>query len=301
LLGTLGVHESLARPYALPLLGAPSTATESTKAQCLQAYSDAQRLRKDGKLIASRAELVRCAQDDCPQVTKADCVPWLREVESATPTLVVLAKDRQGRDTADVKVSIDGAVVAERLDGRSIAVDPGAHLLRFEHGEAPAIEQQLVVQESVKDRQVEVSFAVAGAAAPSSAPSTAPQPGTDPPSADAGSSSGLTAAGGVLIGLGVVGLGLFATLGLIGQGEVDGYQESCAPTKSCSEDDVESTRSMLVAADVMLGIGLTALTVGLVLVIYDATSGEESPAPPAAAVRVQPVSGGAVALGTLRF
>ena len=52
-------------------------------------------------------------------------------------SVVPAAKDKKGRDIVDVKVSIDGKVVTETLDGKALPVDPGVHTFRFETKNAP--------------------------------------------------------------------------------------------------------------------------------------------------------------------
>lgn len=282
-----------------PLMAQRGASAAATKAQCLEAYSDAQRLRKDGLLVAARAKLILCAQDGCPRVTKTDCVPWLDEVERSTPTLVVVAKDRAGRDVTDVRVTIDDEVVVEQLDGRAIPVDPGTRELRFEYADAPDIEKQLVFHESVKDRRVEVTFEIGEATGPST---DDPSPDGTTQDADAAESTSSTAiAGWVLTGLGVAGMGMFAAFAVVGRGEVDEYQDTCAPTKTCDEDDVSATRTKLVVADVSLGVGLAALTTGLILIIYDAVSDDEPSSTEAVELSVGPMPGGAAAGAMWRF
>ncbi len=257
---------------------------------CLDSYAESQRLRKSGQLVAARRALLVCSQASCPEVVKTDCLPWLGEVEQALPSIVVVAKDQAGVDTLAVQVTIDGTVVAETLDGRPMVLDPGAHKLRFDHGTAPAIEQTIVVQQGVKNRPVEVSFA------PDSPPTTTapPPPPAKPPD------RGTPVVGYIIGGVGVLALGSFAVFGLMGKAEADEYDDTCAPTKTCDEDEVDGTRTKLLVADVSLVVGIAALGVGVGLVLHHELSDPE-PASATTRLELHPVPGGAAALLTQAF
>src|SRR5262245_12836867 len=61
---------------------------------CASAYEQGQRLRKQGALRAAREEVVLCASDSCPAALRDDCMQWLREIERALPTVVLVARAR---------------------------------------------------------------------------------------------------------------------------------------------------------------------------------------------------------------
>jgi len=44
----------------------------------------------------------------------------------------VRAEDTTGADTLAVRVTIDGQLLAETLDGKAVPIDPGEHVVRFE-------------------------------------------------------------------------------------------------------------------------------------------------------------------------
>jgi len=293
-------RSKLRRLAAVGLLGltlgvtlGPATASAAPPKtqECLDTYSDSQRLRKAGQLRDARRALLVCSQDQCPAVVRTDCVPWLTEVEEALPSIVVVAKDASGHDTVAVRVLIGDEVVAESLDGRPLILDPGSHQVRFEHGSETPIERTIVMQEGVKSRRVDVSFAPdlpAATAAPKAIPPD--QPGE----------RGEPVAGYVLTGVGVLALGSFAVFGLMGKAEADEYDETCAPTKTCDEDAVDGTRTKLLVADVSLLVGIAAVSVGVGLILHNKLS---DPEPASAAVRLElgPVPGGAAGLVTWRF
>ncbi len=133
------------------------------KQACFASFDSSQELRKEGKLTAAREQALICASGDCPAITVSKCSEWLDELEKQIPTVVIVAKDTAGADTTEVTVSVDGKTVADKLDGRPISLDPGAHSISFAHGTAEAIIQQVVVAEGEQNRKLSVDFSKPGA------------------------------------------------------------------------------------------------------------------------------------------
>src|SRR5579863_43066 len=94
--------------------------TEQTKAACADAYGKAQVLRDAHKLVSAREQLRVCARTSCTRFIARDCATWLGEVEARIPSVVLSAQEATGADIVDATVTMDGAVIAERLDGRAI-------------------------------------------------------------------------------------------------------------------------------------------------------------------------------------
>lgn len=269
---------------------ASTAAAPPNQQQCLAAYNAAQRLRKAGALTAAYDQLLICSQASCPDVVKADCVPWLDQTEGSLPSIVVVAKGIDGRDTAEVRVFVDDKLVADRLDGQPIAIDPGSRSIRFQHGTAPAIKRNLVIQVGVKNRRVDVSFA----------PDEKPVGPEDSGDSKAPAERGEPIVGFVLTGVGVLGLGSFVGFGLVGQAEAHEYDDTCAPTNTCDPGEVSATETKLLVADISLVVGLAAVGVGVGLILYNKLS---DPDPAAARLRLdlRPTVGGAAGVLTATF
>jgi hypothetical protein len=126
-------HRVLSSVLACVLSSATALAQEAptTNAECARAYEDGQVQRKSGRLVEARSTLQLCARDECPDFIRADCVSWYGEVQGEVPTLVFAARS-QGRDLADVRISLGDRVMAARLDGQAIELDPGEYDFRFE-------------------------------------------------------------------------------------------------------------------------------------------------------------------------
>ena len=109
----------------------------SAKKACVDVHERAQELRQAGHLVAARDQLTTCSETPCPALIRTDCAQWLLEVDGIMPTIVLGARDAAGADLADVKVTCDGREIATRLDGRVVPIDPGEHVLHFEHDGSP--------------------------------------------------------------------------------------------------------------------------------------------------------------------
>lgn len=131
-------------------------ALADTRQECIVASSVAQDLRQANKLVESRVQLLVCAREQCPTVIRRDCAEWLSEVDASLPTIVVSLRDAAGSDVVSARVVLDGAAFLESIDGKARAINPGVHKVRIEVAGTPPVEQELVIREGEKNRQVEL-------------------------------------------------------------------------------------------------------------------------------------------------
>jgi hypothetical protein len=245
------VRRLLAGLLTASLLSSSAVAAgDSTKQACVQAYVDAQRARKAGKLREARQQLETCADDACPASVKKDCKPWLAENEKDQPSLALSALDVDGKKTSSVRVSVDGTPVGDQLPSSSYKVDPGPHKVRFEVDGLEPVEVEISVQRGEKDREVLADFSkqkkAAAPAAPAAQPATdAARPGRKTPTLVY-----------VLGGVGVLGLASFAYIGSTGKKEEDDLADTCAPR--CDPADVDAAHQKLLVADISLGVSAVA-------------------------------------------
>ena len=220
----------------LPWVG--TARADGDRQACYDAYEQAQIRKRDGDPRKARDLSRQCARDTCPSVVHADCLAWMEEAEKAIPTIVLQALTDEGDATA-ARVLVDEVEVATHLDGRSLEVDPGSHVIRFTMGSAQK-EVHVVIKEGEKSRAVVADFrsprpAIAQAAA---APKIRPVP------------SAVWIAAGVGAA-GLLGFGAFAVAGSVAKSSLD---NQCAPF--CTEEQTSSSRSLFLAADVALGVGI---------------------------------------------
>jgi hypothetical protein len=237
--------------YAQPALA-------DIKADCLAAYEKAQVEKKEAHLTSAREQLLVCAQDACPAVVKKDCAPWLAEMEQTIPTVLLVAKDAGGKDLIDVKVLVDGAVLANALDGTARPLNPGKHVFRFESGKDVA-EETVILREGEKRRTITVTIGAATKAEPS-APAGAPvtEPPVEPPSSGG---SKIPAIGVGVLGLAAIGAGVF--IGISAKGDADDLRTTCAP--NCEQSKIDDVESKLLLSDIGLGVGVVAIAAAVVL------------------------------------
>lgn len=281
---------------ALAVIGAlaPSTAAFAApdKQACLAAYEQTQKLKKSGKLLEARKQSLLCAQSECPTVVRDDCTSWSVELEKATPTIVLVVTDAEGKDVTDAKAYLDGEEVASHLDGSSIALNPGTHKLRVERDGAESIERDVVAHEGDKNRKITVKFPGKEAAStePVAAPPSPKAPPADTaPAAPTTASKPVPVAAWVLGGVGVAGLIGFATFGSMGSSKKSDLDaRGCKP--DCPQGDVDAAKRDFLVADVLLGVGVVSLGVATVLVL---TRGREDKSPAAASVPAVDVALGA--------
>jgi hypothetical protein len=141
---------------------------------CLDATEQGQKLRDGGSYLGARQRFISCAGEQCPGEVRKMCVAWLEDLDKLVPT-VVFAATAQGHDVTDVRVSVDGNVVAEHIDGKPVPLDPGEHRVRFERPGEPASEQMFVLRAGEKERIVSARYG------PEPSPSIEPMPPPAPP------------------------------------------------------------------------------------------------------------------------
>jgi hypothetical protein len=223
----------------------PAPARADEKSACVTSFEEAQKLRKESKLGASREQLLQCVQQACPPVVRDYCRSWLEEVEKAQPTIVIVVRDAQGRDVSDVKITLDGRPVAAPVVGSALPIDPGEHALRFEHDASAPVDQKLIAREGEKLREVRVTFQDPPPAAV--APDHAPKQG--PP-----------ALAFVFGGVGVLALGSFAYFGLKALSDAHHLRDTCAPY--CDQSDIDAVSTKNVVSGISLGVAVVALGMG---------------------------------------
>ncbi len=264
-----------APPVTLGGTPRPPGAHPDTTDACLQASDEGQVLRDQGKLIAARARFLTCARESCPRLVRTDCVTWLADAEARTPSVVLSAQDPEGHDTADVTVTLDGAPLADHLEAHGIPVDPGQHLFRFERAGSPPVDEAVILREGEQRRAVAARFRSPGEGAVGSRP----RPRRD-----------VVTAAVALGGVAVVGGSLFAYLAATAESAADHLRATCAP--SCNPADVSAIRTREIAANVSLGLGLSAAAAGLGAVLFGPWE-----APPLAPAVARVPGGGVVMVG----
>jgi hypothetical protein len=233
------------------------------KDRCADAYTAAQRLDRAGRLHEALDQAIVCAQSSCPGILRADCATWVGALSSRQSTIVVAVHDASGAELSDVVVTLDDArtPLADRLDGRALSVDPGAHSLHLTAADGSRRDVALVVHEGERDRLVEVAMG-------RQPPTVQASPG--PASTASSPRFPLVAAGfGVA---GVIALGSFAYFGLAGKASERDLSSRCEPR--CDSRDVDAIHTKYLVADVSLAVSVVALAAGAIIALAASRHGE---------------------------
>jgi hypothetical protein len=286
-------HAIFALGFASLLTSHLAFADDPTKQQCVDADTEAQSLRTDGKLSATRAQLLICASAACPAVVRDDCAQRIDEINRVQPTVVFSAKNGAGRDLVNVHVTVDGKPLTDKLDGHPLTIDPGDHAFVFQiPGEAP-ITQHFVLAESEKNRRESITIGK-----PPPVPTTdhaagnEANPDDDPSRGKTQRILGLGAAG-----VGVAGVAVGAVFGLLASGSWSNAQSECKTTDSCANRaGATSDRSSALTQSTVSTIGFIGggvlIAGGLVLFVTAPKAHKEI------TVGLAPTLGGAVVQGT---
>jgi hypothetical protein len=228
------------------------------------------------------------------------------------PTVVFHARDEKGNELVAVRVRVDGAAAASRLEGAAVSLDPGEHTVRYEaEGYAP-LTTRVVVRSGEKNRALRVQLVPAAqqtastAAGAGGTAGSAPAGGVPPPATDPGPPATGRASRTSAIVFGGIALAAFASeayFGISGLSDRSALQsQPCAQTMTCNASDVDSIRTKFTVADISLGVGL--ISAGLATYLFFASSGggHDPPAPGAHVdVAPAPIAGGVGATMTGRF
>jgi hypothetical protein len=182
--------------FAAAIASGEALADERTA--CTSAYVAAQTRRSEHRLLAARDELRTCTRQECSSLMHGqmikDCASWLAQVEATIPSVVLSAKDSAGADLTDVRVSMDGAPIATKLDGRAIDIDAGSHVFRFDAPDQTSVTVTSLVLEGAKNQLIRATLGSAptGASRPAasipaaetSAPAATPAPSSSPPGSE---------------------------------------------------------------------------------------------------------------------
>jgi hypothetical protein len=233
-------------------LAAPAAAEDADRQACLAAADKGQALLKERKLVDAREALASCARDVCPGLVKRDCTGWLEQAQAAMPTIVVAARDAQGRDVVDGRVVLDAETADRPLDGKALEIDPGPHTIKVLRLGREPVTQSVVVRENEKGRTIVLQLEPL---APPPAPvraDVAPPPSTPAIAPLVLAGVGLTA-GAVGAYFGIKGLSDRSSLGCqSGSG-------------GCAHADYTQVQREFVVADVALGVAVVSVAAAAIL------------------------------------
>lgn len=248
----------------LALMAVTTTARAIDPLACTEAAEAGQRARAESKLRAAQTQFAVCQSQDCPSLVRQDCSKWAVEVTGLLPTIVIDARDATGRDLADVTVLVDREVLVATIDGKSVSIDPGPHVLTFEHAGSANVVQKVIIKEGMKGRIITVTFEDANR------PATPPPP---PPREPLPISGGHTAWPWLVVGVGgaavVAGIVAIATAPSLPQGCIT-VTKTCNPiagetsaTYADRQERAGSSVNQPIFGGIAVGVGAGIVALGL--------------------------------------
>ncbi len=220
------------------------------KKSCVDAATQGQIQRDDGRLGAAAEAFATCADAACPAAVRRSCAEWLTDVRARRPSVTMEVPPE--RAASSVEVSVDGRPA---LAGSPLELDPGPHVVRVTAEGEPPFELPFVLAERER-RTLRVERPLTPAAARVAPERPVPVPVW------------------ILGGVSVIGAAGFATFGLLAKSETDRLGEECAPV--CTSEARASALRTAVAADVSLGVAVVAAAVAGVLYIFRPTRAPSS-------------------------
>jgi hypothetical protein len=273
----------------------PARADNPSIGDCLSATEASTKLRSQHKLKASRAQLMVCSSATCPAEIRQECSHRMDEVNSAMPSIVFAVKNQAGKDVVAVKVTVDGQVVADHLDGSALPIDPGAHEVTIEAEGQPAVTESVIVHEGEKDRRETITVGTPGPT--TTGPSTGTGPATPPPGgekpAEGGGGNGLRIVGLVTAGVGGVGLVLGGVFGAMASSAWNTAKKDCPSFSNCNSTAMNDHNTATTDATIST-VGFIAggvLAAGGLTLFFVAPKGN------APSVGLQPAPGGLLVSG----
>jgi hypothetical protein len=254
--------------WGVLLLCGSARADGPSIAECLASSDASLKLGREHRLQEERAQLLVCASNACPDAIRNECIRRVDEVNSAIPTLIFEAEDAAGNDLSAVKVTMDGQVLVQSLDGTALSIDPGHHTFVLETQGQPPVQKELVLREAQKDRRETISFGPPPAPPSTSQPMARPEPvpAPPPPSEHGGGLGTQKILALVAGGIGVVGLGVGTAFGLVAISKKSTAQNEC-PNLCATPDGVSKWSDAVSAANgatvgfVIAGVGLAGAAV----------------------------------------
>lgn len=252
---------------------------EPTKAECVAAHEQGQRLSKAGRIREAVGVLGQCALETCPSIISVECSVWLAEAKRDLPSVVVEAIAFHGQAVVVQDLRIDGAPAAP---SEVHSLDPGEHTVVITTAAGSTASSTFSVARGEQRKRITVRLAAPPAPATpvATAPVAAPIPTSAPPPRPCPVTGTRLAPSAVpyawaFAAAGGAALASFAWFGLSGRSKERDMDRDCAPF--CAQSDVDAMHRDYVVADVSLGLGVAALGVSLwILHAYREPAGRAS-------------------------
>jgi hypothetical protein len=151
-------------------------ANARAQSACRATYQQAAAEETAGHLRQARDSFASCMKASCTAPVHRECLSAFTRLDREDiPSVVVRGLDAQGKPLSDVEVTVDGSVVADHLDGRSIELDPGLHQFSFRAGSETLGTQKVLLAQGDRNHVISVELPAGESSAEKGTP-VAPTP-----------------------------------------------------------------------------------------------------------------------------
>jgi hypothetical protein len=217
------------------------------RAACLTAHTNAQELKRGGKLLEAEAELKICASAGCPGAIISDCGQWIADLEQTTPSLIFEVRV-DGKQFTDFEVQVDGASVTDHT--KAHRVNPGRHVVRVQVPYFEPKEETVALPEGQRMRLVAFNFDSPTVDQPQA-------PVALPPSQAPVMDRPTPVLVYPLLGVGAAGLASFGVFTILGKSKESELEDECAP--ACTDAELEPMKRHYLIGDISAGVGAASL------------------------------------------
>lgn len=232
--------------------------------ECLAAHREAQSLRKQLNLRESRELLSDCSHDACPGPVKRDCMRWIDDITLQMPSVVFRVDMGSDAPSSKIKIYVDSQLLFDALPGRAVEMNPGTYRFRFVLDTDETVEQEVVLAEGEKFKNVAVRFesakqATAGSL-PSSGSTSTPLVTNEPVSTQ---TRPVPLATYIFAGVGAAAAVNFGIWAIWSESLRSELKRDCAPT--CEQEYVDRVRTRGYVADISLGVSVASFAGATIL------------------------------------
>lgn len=241
----------------------PIRMTPPTVDECLAAHREAQSLRKQLHLKESRELLSDCSHDACPGPVKRDCMRWIDDITVQMPSVVFRVDIGGDAPTSKVKIYVDNQLMFDALPGRAVEMNPGTYQFRFVRDTGEAVEQEVVLAEGEKFKNIAAHFQSANKPAEVVPPpgSTPAPPLTNEPVST--QTRPVPLATYIFAGVGAAAAINFGIWAIWSESLRSELKRDCAPT--CEQEYVDRVRTRGYVADISLGVSVASFAGATIL------------------------------------
>lgn len=241
--------------------GEPASATRTTPPtvdECLAAHRESQSLRKQLHLRESRELLSDCSHDACPGPVKRDCMRWIDDIAAQMPSVVFRIDTGEASPSTKVKILVDDQTLFDSLPGRAVEMNPGTYRFRFVLESGQAVEQEVVLSEGEKFKNVAVRFEPTQKPTPEVGPTQPLRPAATPTTNETVSTQTrpVPLATYIFAGVGTAAAINFGIWAIWSESLRSELKRECAP--NCEQEYVDRVRTRGYVADISLGVSVAS-------------------------------------------